>query len=591
MTFLRNTLCLLVLFVVFDCSWAEEKDLSVSELLWRANKDVVHTEEEPFVMDDIAYDNENERNADPCTSQGCMWGKSGDGKVYVPYVIASHYSSRERSIIERGLVSFNDVSCIRFVQRTNQRDYLSIQSHNGCYSYVGRRGYSQTLSLDRQGCLYHSTVQHELLHALGFNHEQCRSDRDQYIRVLWQNIQPGLEYAFDKINTLNQNTPYDYNSVMQYHRYAFSANNRPTMEPIPNPNVEFGTSNQMSQNDILRLNRLYRCAVKQAHRIGKKSDRPRPLIAKFLNFRDKEKALRLARSKGEMTYENKKISFYPDYRADLQRRRDEFRDVKRALREKEVEYALIFPAKLRIKHQGSVKFFSTPAEAQLFLKELPMHSPDEPFIEDDVAYDSEAERNADPCTARGCMWPKSADGKVYVPYTISNVFSSREVSIIERGLQSFHDVSCIHLVRRTSQRDYLKIQSLNGCYSYIGRRNYGQDLSLQRSGCVYYDTVQHEVLHALGFHHEQKRSDRDQYIRILLENVTPGWEYAFDKINTLNQGTPYDYNSVMQYSKYAFSKNNQPTMLPIPDPNVPFGTATEMSQNDITRLNRLYNCR
>ena len=79
--------------------------------------------------------------------------------------------------------------------------------------------------------------------------------------------------------------------------------------------------------------------LERAHRIGKKSDRPRPLIAKFLNFRDKEKVLRLARSKGEMTYENKKISFYPDYSADLQRRRDEFLDVKRMLREKEVEYA------------------------------------------------------------------------------------------------------------------------------------------------------------------------------------------------------------------------------------------------------------
>uniref|UniRef100_A0A3B4X586 L1 transposable element RRM domain-containing protein n=1 Tax=Seriola lalandi dorsalis TaxID=1841481 RepID=A0A3B4X586_SERLL len=111
--------------------------------------------------------------------------------------------------------------------------------------------------------------------------------------------------------------------------------------------------------------------LERAHRIGKKADRPRPLIAKFLNFRDKEKVLRLARCKGEMTYENKKISFYPDYSADLQQRRDAFLDVKRMLREKEVEYALIYPAQLRIKHQGSVKFFSTPAEAQRFLKDLP----------------------------------------------------------------------------------------------------------------------------------------------------------------------------------------------------------------------------
>ncbi|KAM4573553.1 high choriolytic enzyme 1-like [Odontesthes bonariensis] len=251
--------CVLVLLVVSISCWAEEKELSVSELLWRANKDVVHTEEEPYVVDDIAFDNENERNADQCTSQSCMWPKSTDGKVYVPYVIANHYSSRELSIIQRGLESFKEVSCIRFIQRTSHRNYLSIQSHNGCYSYVGRRGNAQTLSLDRQGCIYHSTVQHELLHALGFNHEQCRSDRDQHIQILWENIQSGLAYAFDKINTLNMNTPYDYNSVMQYHRYAFSANNKPTMVPIPNPNVAFGTATQMSNNDITRLNRLYKC--------------------------------------------------------------------------------------------------------------------------------------------------------------------------------------------------------------------------------------------------------------------------------------------------------------------------------------------
>ncbi|XP_033982071.1 high choriolytic enzyme 1-like [Trematomus bernacchii] len=69
----------------------------------------------------------------------------------------------------------------------------------------------------------------------------------------------GWAYAFDKINTLNLNTPYDYNSVMQYHRYAFSGNNMPTMVPIPNANVEFGTANQMSRNDISRLNTLYTC--------------------------------------------------------------------------------------------------------------------------------------------------------------------------------------------------------------------------------------------------------------------------------------------------------------------------------------------
>lgn len=57
----------------------------------RCPRPAVRRPDGPLVLDDIAYDGEGERNADGCTSHGCMWGKSSDGKVYVPYVIASHY--------------------------------------------------------------------------------------------------------------------------------------------------------------------------------------------------------------------------------------------------------------------------------------------------------------------------------------------------------------------------------------------------------------------------------------------------------------------------------------------------------------------
>ncbi|GAA6092995.1 low choriolytic enzyme-like isoform X1 [Tachysurus ichikawai] len=251
---------------VFVCSASE---LSVGDLLVRANRGIVRDASEPKVVGDIAVDDEHdERNADPCTSSGCMWPKSTDGKVYVPYVIANHF--HELQVIQRGLDSFSSVTCIRFIRHSNQRDYISIESRSGiikffCHAqmlfllYVGRRGYSQTVSLDRNGCIYHSTVQHELLHALGFNHEQCRNDRDNHIRVVWENIIDSYKYAFDKIATLNQGTPYDYNSVMQYHRTAFSKNGQATMVPIPNSNVAFDQATQMSQNDIKRVNNLYRC--------------------------------------------------------------------------------------------------------------------------------------------------------------------------------------------------------------------------------------------------------------------------------------------------------------------------------------------
>ncbi|KAL7831157.1 hypothetical protein SRHO_G00306590 [Serrasalmus rhombeus] len=170
---------------------------------------------EPRVIGDIAVADTG-RNADPCTAEGCKWPKSSDGFVYVPYVIANQYSSHELQVIQRGLDSFSYASCIRFIPRTNERDYIYIQSDSGFYSFVGRLGYSQTVSLDRYGCIYHDVVQHELLHALGFHHEQTRSDRDDHIRIVWENIIEDMKYNFEKINTLNQGTPYDYNSVMQY---------------------------------------------------------------------------------------------------------------------------------------------------------------------------------------------------------------------------------------------------------------------------------------------------------------------------------------------------------------------------------------
>ncbi|XP_047668951.1 low choriolytic enzyme-like isoform X2 [Tachysurus fulvidraco] len=255
----KMTVGLVALFLVSSVRAEVEPVLSVGELLERANRDIVRGPDEPVVVGDIAVDIDNGRNADPCTSTGCKWPKYSDGLVYVPYIIANHFTSRELQVIQRGLDSFASVTCIRFVPRYNERDYISIESRSGCYSYVGRLGYGQTVSLDRYGCIYHNTVQHELLHALGFNHEQTRSDRDNHIRVLWENIMDDMKYNFDKIATLNQGTPYDYDSVMQYHRTAFSKNGQPTMEPIPNSNVAIGLAREMNQNDIVRINRLYGC--------------------------------------------------------------------------------------------------------------------------------------------------------------------------------------------------------------------------------------------------------------------------------------------------------------------------------------------
>ena len=62
-----------------------------------------------------------------------------------------------------------------------------------CYSPVGRQYRKpgmQELSIG-EGCNSKGIIMHELLHALGFWHEQARSDRDEYLEVLWENIKKG----------------------------------------------------------------------------------------------------------------------------------------------------------------------------------------------------------------------------------------------------------------------------------------------------------------------------------------------------------------------------------------------------------------
>jgi hypothetical protein len=51
----------------------------------------------------------------------------------------------------------------------------------------------QDLSLDRAGCVTRNTAMHEFLHAFGMVHEQTRADRDKYVEILYENIEPGIK--------------------------------------------------------------------------------------------------------------------------------------------------------------------------------------------------------------------------------------------------------------------------------------------------------------------------------------------------------------------------------------------------------------
>ncbi|KAM9783181.1 low choriolytic enzyme-like [Neosynchiropus ocellatus] len=201
------------------------------------------------------------RNAMRCYNQkySCLWPKSRFGTVDVPFTLSSGYDDAEREEILSAMREFETKTCVRFRPRVAQRAYLRIKPQQGCASLLGYVGDAQTLSLQRFGCIRRGIIQHELLHALGFYHEHTRSDRDQHVKILWDNLHPYFAYNFNKKNTNNLNTPYDYSSVMHYGRNAFGINGAQTMVPIPDASVPIGQREGMSDIDVLRVNRLYKC--------------------------------------------------------------------------------------------------------------------------------------------------------------------------------------------------------------------------------------------------------------------------------------------------------------------------------------------
>ena len=157
------------------------------------------------------------------------------------------------------LAGMEAATSLRFVPRTNQRDYVGIVNGSGCSSYVGRVGGAQNMSLRRSGCTGVSTTTHEFGHAVGLSHEQTRPDRDQYVRINWDNIQDGRAHNF-RIGNYLANGPYDYQSVMHYPSRGFSKNGLPTIEAL-DPNAPPFRGGVLSPGDIAGIQFLYHTDV------------------------------------------------------------------------------------------------------------------------------------------------------------------------------------------------------------------------------------------------------------------------------------------------------------------------------------------
>lgn len=163
-------------------------------------------------------------------------------------------------------------------------------------------------------------------------------------------------------------------------------------------------------------------------------------------------------------------------------------------------------------------------------------------------------------------WPDNI-----VPYEFSNQQDDAQKAYIVLALQRIMDVTCIRFVPRTTEVDYVEITGNDsGCHSNVGYLGRGrQTLNLQlfvpEMGCFRQRTIIHEFLHTLGFYHMQSNYDRDEYVKIVWDNIIPstiGNFNLYNKETITNFGETYDIRSIMHYAAYAFTHNGYATIVP-----------------------------
>ncbi|XP_023230424.1 astacin-like metalloprotease toxin 1 [Centruroides sculpturatus] len=373
--------------------------------------------------------------------------------------------------------------CITFKQRQNEPDYILFIKGDSCSSYVGRVKGEQYIILKKR-CEYVGTIVHEIVHALGFYHEQNRPDRDNYLIIHWENIKEGEEVNFerlspDKITIYND---FDYESIMLYGNYVFSKDGKSmTIEAksgveLLHPYIKGG----LSPSDVYRIKKLYE--------------------------------------------------------------------------------------------------FDLPSKA--------LQNP-HLFQGDIIGIRNRNVRNA--ITDLSLRWER---GIVY--YTIHPSLESI-THLITESMNHINNATggCITFKQRQNEPDYILFIKGDSCSSYVGRVK-GEQYIILKKRCEYVGTIVHEIVHALGFYHEQNRPDRDNYLIIHWENIKEGEEVNFerlspDKITIYND---FDYESIMLYGNYVFSKDGKSMTIEAKSgvellhPYIKGG----LSPSDVYRIKKLYEC-
>lgn len=98
---------------------------------------------------------------------------------------------------------------------------------------------------------------------------------------------------------------------------------------------------------------------------------PRHIIVKFPELQQKNKILKAAREKKQITYKGKPIRITADFSAQTIQSRRAWSEILQVLRENSFQPRLMYPAKLSLKFNGEIKYFHDKEQLKNFMSTKP----------------------------------------------------------------------------------------------------------------------------------------------------------------------------------------------------------------------------
>ncbi|XP_045454356.1 uncharacterized protein LOC123663734, partial [Melitaea cinxia] len=513
----------------------------------------------------------------------------------VPFFIDSRtYDSFLVGIILKAFDYIEKTTCIR-LQRLREKptDKKSMQNVEWLY-ITNPSGIRQCVHTNERkpnsgvqvvvfgyDCLSQGEITHEIMHILGFSHEHTRPDRDRYITIMWENIKPGYKKYFDvgKEDYLS-NLPYDYNSVLHYPPRAFSKNGQVTI--VTESGTKIGQRDGFSELDVEKIRMIY----------------GEVCVQRNINY-----LFKTCKSASEANYKETKTLTEEE--------------IKQYFKDRIWPYGII-----NFKFKDETEF---TAEERENIKAAINHIQKETCIEfrdintedrDNNEVDDEVDNDVDEST----KGQKLIYIKENIPLTDVNVEKENmkltndddtpkfantdlenepdDVKLLQvaEGLKENVKKVKIPLPQSSSRRHaenviILKRSTEPGCKCPPSGRPNGTKIFTISTDCFNsVNDLLHLFVHILGLDHQHNMYDRDKYLYINWDNMSPEIQKEMQKTlpPAATAGFAYDYQSVMHYPWMQIKDGVTNTMYPVWNDGWTMGNWQGLSWADVQKINRIY---